>query len=155
MWLFLFPLGVFMGNDVFSEASGLSLPQAGLGERPHVGQSPEPFDSALGWIEGKFLNAKIPLCWLSRACRLPGKALETALAIWFLKGLSHSVEDLKLTSAVVERFDVSPPAKSRALTSLQKAGLIRVVRRRGKNPLVTILKVEEDKKTPSQEAKKL
>jgi DNA-binding transcriptional ArsR family regulator len=144
-----------MGGDVFSEASGLSLPQAGLGERPHAGQSPEPFDSALGWIEGRFLDAKIPLCWISRACRLPGKALEVALAIWFLTGLRHSVRDLKLTSAVVERFGVSPPAKSRALTRLEKAGLIRADRRQGKNPLVTILKVEEDKKTPSQETKKL
>jgi DNA-binding transcriptional ArsR family regulator len=65
------------------------------------------------------------------------------LAIWFLKGLKNRSEDLKLTSAIVQRFGVSPSGKSNALTQLEKAGLVRAKRRKGKNPLVTILDVGE------------
>jgi DNA-binding transcriptional ArsR family regulator len=102
------------------------------------------------WISGAFLKANIPLDWLSRACRLSGKSLATALAIWYLKGLQNSSENLRLTSAVVERFGVSRFSKSRALRYLEKAGLIKVERQLRKNPLVTILKVDEGVNSPAQ-----
>ena len=96
----------------------------------------------------------IPLGWLSRACRLSGKALATALAIWYLKGLRNSYEGLMLTTAVVERLGISRYSKSRALRDLERAGLIRVERRPQKNPLVTILKVDDEEKTPGREVEK-
>jgi DNA-binding transcriptional ArsR family regulator len=95
-----------------------------------------------GWVEGEFLRNRIPLSWLGRACELPGKALATGLAIWFLSGLRGGrMDSLKLTSATLERFGVSRSAKSRALKALEKAGLINVRREPRKNPLVTILDV--------------
>src|SRR4051794_32233366 len=46
------------------------------------------------WISGKFLRAPIPLDWLGKACNLPGKCLVTALALWFLYGVSNKKNDL-------------------------------------------------------------
>jgi hypothetical protein len=93
------------------------------------------------WVVGKFLRGPIPLSWLGQACRLTGeKALATALAIWFLVGLRQRKHDLSLSTACLELFGVlNRSAKYRAITALEKAGLIRVERKRGKNPLVTIL----------------
>jgi hypothetical protein len=95
-----------------------------------------------GWVKGEFLRSRIPLSWLGRACELPGKALATGLAIWFLSGLRHGrLDGLRLTSATLNRFHVSRSAKSRALKALEEAGLISVRRAPRKNPVVTILHV--------------
>ncbi len=90
-------------------------------------------------INGEFLRGPIPLSWLTLACEIGGKVLATALAIWFLAGLKNTGENLLLTSAILERFNVDRSAKSRALAQLERAGLIKVVRRPRKNPLVTIV----------------
>jgi DNA-binding transcriptional ArsR family regulator len=93
------------------------------------------------WVAGKFLRGPIPLTWLGRVARLPGqKVLAVALAIWFRVGLYGRKDGLKLTSAVLARFGVEDRStKSRALGRLEAAGLIRVQRQSGKNPLVTII----------------
>jgi DNA-binding MarR family transcriptional regulator len=51
---------------------------------------------------------------------------------------------LKLTTAIMKRFEVTPSGKSRALDELEAAGLIRVECRPRKNPLVTIVEVEDE-----------
>ena len=140
-------------GDVFSDASALYLSQVGPGRESQSSRSSRISDSD-EWITGTFLKAMIPLGWLSRACRLSGKALATALAIWYLKGLRNSYEGLMLTTAVVERLGISRYSKSRALRDLERAGLIRVERRPQKNPLVTILKVDDEEKTPGREVEK-
>ncbi len=50
--------------------------------------------------------------------------------------------DLKLTTAVLNRFGINRKVKTRALTALEGAGLISVSRQPGKNPLVSILEVQ-------------
>jgi DNA-binding MarR family transcriptional regulator len=94
-------------------------------------------------VKGEFLGPRIPLSWLGPACKLGSKAVQTALAIWFLAGLRKRMNDLKLSGAIVERFHVSPSDKSKALKKLEGAGLIRVQRQPRKNPRVTILEVDE------------
>jgi DNA-binding transcriptional ArsR family regulator len=88
-----------------------------------------------------FLRGPIPLPWLARASVLPGKALAVALALYFLSGLrGNQLHDLRLSSATLKRLGVGDRStKYRALRALERAGLVRVVRQRGKNPLVTIL----------------
>jgi hypothetical protein len=95
-----------------------------------------------GWPGSSFVDPS-PLRWLGRACGLPGKALATALAVWFVAGLRNRREGLPLTAAVMNRFRVSRYAKSRALRALEAAGLIRVERRSRRNPLVTIVDGEQ------------
>jgi hypothetical protein len=70
--------------------------------------------------------------------------LPVSLAIWFLAGLRNRKHGLNLTSATLRRFGVGDrSAKSRALVALERAGLVRVARQQGKNPLVTILEQDE------------
>lgn len=94
-------------------------------------------------IQGEFLKGPIPLAWLGRAAKLPGKAsLATALAIMFEVGRRRS-QEIILTTAILKRFGVNRKAKYRALKLLEKTGLISVVRRPRKNPLVSVLVVED------------
>jgi hypothetical protein len=95
-------------------------------------------------INGEFLRGPIPLHWLSLACKLPGKVVATALAIWFQAGRQGHEEGIKLTSQILDRFHVDRHAKFRALKELEKAGLIRVHRQAGKNPIVDLLEIDRD-----------
>jgi hypothetical protein len=89
---------------------------------------------------GLFIRGPIYLDWLSKVCELPGqKVLAVALALLFQSGLRQNAREVKLTSESLKHFNVSRQAKCEALKALEKAGLIRVKRERGKNPLVTIL----------------
>ncbi len=92
-------------------------------------------------ILGEFLKGPIPLLWLTAASNLSGKApLAVGLAIWFESGRRKSNE-VKLTSAILQRFAIKRKSKYTALKSLEDAGLIRVRREPRKNPMVTILEV--------------
>jgi DNA-binding transcriptional ArsR family regulator len=91
-------------------------------------------------MPGGFILGPLALGWWRRACRLPGKALAVALAVWFEAGRRGRPDDLKLTARIVSRFGVGPDAKSRALAALERAGLVAVVRVVRKNPRVTILR---------------
>ncbi len=92
-------------------------------------------------ILGEFLKGPIPLSWLTAASNLSGKAsLAVGLAIWFESGRRKSNE-VKLTTAIVQRFAVKRKSKYSALKLLEDAGLIRVRREPRKNPVVTILEI--------------
>ena len=94
-------------------------------------------------ITGEFLKGPIPLPWLTAASKLSGKApIAVALAIWFQVGRRRSKE-VRLTSAVIERFGIDRKAKYRGLSALEQAGLIKVRRELRRNPVVTILDVPE------------
>jgi hypothetical protein len=86
----------------------------------------------------KFLRGPIPLTWLSVACRLGGKALHVAIAIWFRAGVTRSREVLLSLSQGAE-FGFDRFAGSRGLAALERAGLVAVDRRTGRKPIVTIL----------------
>jgi hypothetical protein len=81
---------------------------------------------------------KAPLDWLARAGALPGKALAVGLALWFLRGVKKRTT-VRLTGGTLEKFNVERRAAYRAVCQLEGAGLIRVVRHRGKGPSITIL----------------
>lgn len=89
-------------------------------------------------IKGEFLKGPIPLAWLSKAARLRAKsALAVALAVWFESGRRRSME-VKLTTDIPQRFGVNRKAKYRALTALEREGLITVTRGPRRNPVVVI-----------------
>jgi len=81
-----------------------------------------------------FIKGPIPLLWLQRAAVIPGKALNVALAIWFVGGLCRS-KTFSFKRSVAAGLGVSPDATYDALTKLEGAGLIRVARHRGRSPV--------------------
>lgn len=89
-----------------------------------------------------FFAGPIPLAWLSRACRLGGKALHVALAVQHrLKVSGQTVASI--TPKLLETFKVPTGAAYRALDRLESAGLVKVNRRRGRNPRVTVQEIHE------------
>lgn len=91
-------------------------------------------------IDGdRFLKGPIPLSWLARAAKRPGRALHVGVALWFLAGLARS-ETVRLSSATLRTLGVDRHAARRALQLLEAEGLVSVVRRPGSNPVVTILR---------------
>jgi hypothetical protein len=104
-----------------------------------------------GKITGEFLKGPVPLSWLSAAAKLRGKApLAVALAVWFEAGRRRSNE-VRLTTAILNRFSVNRKAKYTALTALEKAGLVRIHRQPRKNPIITIIDPPGGSKAGGQE----
>ena len=95
----------------------------------------------------QFLKGPVPLPWLIKASKCPGKAFIVAIVIRFRKGLCKS-NQINLTSTVLKQFGVDRSAKSRALKCLEVAELITVERKSGKNPVITILDIQEGKSPP-------
>jgi hypothetical protein len=85
-----------------------------------------------------FLRGPIPLDWLGRAARLPGKALNVALAICWLHGMTKNAP-VKLTKKALSHLHVSRDAATDGVTRLEAAGLIRVTRSPGRCHVVSAL----------------
>ncbi len=85
-----------------------------------------------------FIRGPIPLSWLAVAAKLPGKTIHVALALWWLYGMSNGAP-LKMTRQALVALNVERDAERAGLIRLESAGLIRVARRPGQRPLVTIL----------------
>lgn len=94
-------------------------------------------------IKGYFLKGPVPLAWLSKAARLPGKTSEVAIVIWFLSGMKKT-SIIALSNKILNRFGVDRFAKYRALKQLQKESLILIEQDKGRSPLITILDVNTD-----------
>ena len=88
-----------------------------------------------------FLKGPVPLPWLEAAARLPGKSLHTGVALWYVAGLTRS-PTVALSNLSGGKFGLDRNAKYRALAWLESAGLVRVERKLGRAPVVTILPSE-------------
>ena len=80
----------------------------------------------------------VPDAWLETARRLPGKALKIASILW-RKSVMLDGAAVNITSNDLIEMNVDRSAKRRALDALESAGLIRVERRNGANPIVTVI----------------
>ena len=76
--------------------------------------------------------------WLARAAPLSGKALAVGLAIWFWAVLHRRRDHLSICGTLLERFGVRRHAGYRGLAALERAGLVKVERHRGRCPRVTL-----------------
>ena len=85
----------------------------------------------------KFLKGPIPLNWLAKASRQPGKALHVAIAIWFFAGIKRS-RTIALSSRLMFSLGSSRYSTYRGLKALEEAGLVTVIRHRGRSPRITI-----------------
>lgn len=84
-----------------------------------------------------FLKGPVPWPWIVAAAALPGQALVVGLCIWRLAGARRS-STISLGSHDLIPFGVGRAAKSRALSALQKAGLVSVTSEPGRFPIVTL-----------------
>ncbi len=86
----------------------------------------------------RFLKGPIPLSWLETAAALPGRSLHAGIALWYAAGLMRS-NSVPLSNISGLRFGLDRNAKYRALSWLEKAGLVAVERKLGRTPVVTIV----------------
>ncbi len=89
-----------------------------------------------------FLRGPVPIDWLSRAAELPGKTLNVALAIWWLKGMTQS-ESFKLTRKALSLLCIKRDAASVSLKRLEGAGLIKIERKVGQRPTILVVLTHE------------
>lgn len=84
------------------------------------------------------MKGPIPWDWVSRAGRLPGKALQVAVVLWLESGMKKSLS-VKAGSTRLKEMGVDRYAANRGLKELEGAGLVSVVRAPGQQSRVTIL----------------
>jgi hypothetical protein len=94
-----------------------------------------------------FLKGPIPMAWLNAAAKLPGKAINLGIAVWWLHGMAKT-KTFKLTGKALDQLGVSRDAASSALKRLEAQGLIRVQRSPGQRPTVEILPVASNATKP-------
>jgi len=85
-----------------------------------------------------FLRGPIPLEWLAVAAKLPGKTINVALALWWRHGMAKG-KPFKLTQMALKAMNVERDAERAGLARLEQAGLIRVERKPGQRPIVSML----------------
>jgi len=85
-----------------------------------------------------FVKGPIPLGWITAAAQRPGRALQVAIAIWYLAGFSNA-RTVKLRPSTIRLFGIDRHAAYRGLHALERARLVSVRRHRGRCPTVTIL----------------
>lgn len=86
-----------------------------------------------------FLKGPIPLDWLSKAAKLPGKTLNVAILCWFFHSLNKGKGGFKIQHKFIRYFKIHRGCLYRALKHLEDAKLIEVKRATGKISLVSIL----------------
>jgi hypothetical protein len=85
----------------------------------------------------KPLIGPIPWSWWHPACQLPGRSLQAATVCWLLAGWERSAE-FEFVVDDWSEFGLSQSSAWRGLQALERAGLVSVVRARGKPPTVTL-----------------
>ena len=89
-------------------------------------------------IYGRYIKGPVPWVWVVAAAALPGKALIVGLALWRLSGSMKTMR-VMLANSELAPFGIDRAAKSRAVASLEKAGLVEVIRQRSRFPIITLL----------------
>lgn len=84
------------------------------------------------------LRGPIPIAWLQKASRLPGKSLHAGLALW-IAAARMKTPIVPLSNVDGMRLGCGRNQKYRALAWLEAAGLVAVKRRLGRSPIVTLL----------------
>ena len=76
--------------------------------------------------------------WLTKAARLPGRSLHLAVLLVCLAKAAKT-RQVEFSNSASQQFGLDRNAKYRGLCWLEEAGLVRVERKMGRSPAVTIL----------------
>jgi hypothetical protein len=82
-----------------------------------------------------FISVRSPLSEFHVAAGLPGKCLAVWLLVQHRVRLTHK-DEVTLPTALLEAAGIERRAKARALRDLERAGLIRVIRKVGQTPRI-------------------
>ena len=85
-----------------------------------------------------FIKGPIPMDWVEKVAKLPGKALNVAMAICWLHGMAKG-KPIKLTKKALNYLNVSRDAAGDAVKRLEEAGLIHATRSHGRCHVVSVL----------------
>jgi DNA-binding transcriptional ArsR family regulator len=91
----------------------------------------------------KFVKGPLPMGWIGAAVRCgDSRALPALLA---LKAKVDATREpwVKPPTTILQALGIERMARSRAISALERAGLIRVRRRRGRPPLVSLVPWKE------------
>jgi hypothetical protein len=80
----------------------------------------------------------MPFEWFEMAAELPGKASVVATLIWYQAKLDESAGPLALRSALIDRCGLARETVAKGLYALEEAELIKVERKQGAKPRITI-----------------
>lgn len=81
--------------------------------------------------------------WFVRAAHLPGRTFHLAVVLHLL-AVSQSTLRVELGNIASLQFGLDRNAKYRALACLEDAGLVKVERKLGRSPIVTLLQIDAD-----------
>jgi len=111
--------------------------------------SPAARDALPRPAEGeRYLGGPIPISWLSAACRLSGRSLQVAIAVWHEATLSGRTAQAPVRASLCRQFGVSRSTMARGLDQLVAAGLLEVVARgRGRLTIVRICSAPPSKRS--------
>jgi hypothetical protein len=123
--------------DEVPDAELLKIPKTVLQlsrqSMPH--EAFEPDDNLFPYFGGR-----IPLAWMERAAKLPGKAFHVGVLLWHLRRLQRSTAlVVRLESRWYPRFGLHRNTVGRALALLAREGLIALDRGRGAPGEVTLV----------------
>jgi DNA-binding transcriptional ArsR family regulator len=90
---------------------------------------------------GAFIAGPIPVVWLKRARDLGLQPLWLGLVLWHLRGLTRS-RSCVVSNVMMNDWGIPRSSKSRALSALERAGLIAVKRQGRRSPRVTLVMLE-------------
>ena len=86
----------------------------------------------------KFLWGPIPWSWIEAAMRLPGRSSDVGIILWQVAGMRKN-RIVRFEHKAARSVGIERRAVSRALASLENAGLVEVERKPGRCPVVTLL----------------
>ena len=89
----------------------------------------------------QFLKGPVPMWWLEEAALASQKAALLGVLLWFAAGIQKRWQ-VSLTGPLLKRFGFTRKPAYHHLKTLERERLVVVSRRRGKAPLVTILRKE-------------
>lgn len=91
----------------------------------------------------RFIKGPVPYEWCSRAANVSKVAGCLAWVIWYRRGLEGRETELKLCRSDFAPFNICRASVHRALVAMERAGLVRVARKRGACPRVSIIRPNE------------
>ena len=115
----------------------------------HVPANPRPAGLAAragrrGRVSGFFLKGPVPLAWLASAAALRGRALAVGVLVWFMVGIKRATV-VAIPGSWLAEFGVNRFAFYRGLAALERRGLVKVERRRGSMPRITLVDGDRDR----------